>query len=155
MGQRKMIHCVIDTNVVISAILFGGAPGELVNIWETGRITPHITKEIMAEYIRVLAYPKFELSEEEINFIIHQKILPFFKVAKSKPGPSIIKKDPDDDKFILCAKAANAKTIISGDQHLLNLKSYHGIKILTPSQFLKNESKSYSLTFSVSNLAPI
>ena len=78
-----MIYCVIDTNVVISAILFGGTPGELVGLWKTGRITPYITKEIIAEYIRVLAYPKFELSEEEINFIIHQEILPFFKVVKS------------------------------------------------------------------------
>jgi putative PIN family toxin of toxin-antitoxin system len=137
MGQEKVILCVIDTNVVISAILFGGAPGKLVDLWKTGRIAPLITEEIMTEYIRVLAYPKFKLSEEEINYIIHREILPFFKVVKSVPGPSIIKKDPDDDKFIQCAKAGNAKIIISGDQHLLALKSYKDIEILTPNQFLQ------------------
>ena len=130
------MNTVIDTNVIISAILFGGGQGKLIDLWKKGQITPLITEEIMAEYIRVLAYPKFKLSEEEINYIIHQEILPFFKVVKSKPGPSIIKKDPDDDKFIQCAEFGNAQIIISGDRHLLALKSHHGIKILTPSQIL-------------------
>jgi len=89
----------------------------------------------MTEYIRVLAYPKFKLSEEEINYIIHQEILPFFKVVKSVPGSSIVKQDPDDDKFIQCAEAGKAKIIISGDQHLLALKSHNNIKIHTPTQF--------------------
>ena len=137
MGQGKTTYCVIDTNVVISAILFGGAPGKLIDLRQTGRITPLITEEIMAEYIRVIAYRKFKLSEEEINYIIHQEILPFFKVVKSAPSPSIIIKDPDDDKFIQCAEAGKAKIIISGDRHLLALKFHHDIKILTPSQFLQ------------------
>ena len=131
------MNIVIDTNVIISAILFGGIPGRLIELWKRRTITPLITEEIMSEYLRVLAYPKFELSEEEINYIIHQEILPFFKVVKSKPGPPIIENDPDDDKFIQCAKAGKAKIIISGDQHLLALKSYKEIKILTPSQFLE------------------
>ena len=137
MGQEKMITIVIDTNVVISALLFGGGPGKLIELWKKKRIRPLISEEIMTEYLRVLAYPKFKLSEEEINYIIHQEILPFFKVVKSIPGPSIIKKDPDDDKFIQCAEAGNANIVISGDSHLLALKSYHGITILTPTQFLE------------------
>lgn len=132
------MNIVIDTNVVISAILFGGTPGKLIDLWKPGRIVPLITEEIMTEYIRVLAYPKFQLSEEEINYIIHEEILPYFKVIKSVPGPSIIKKDPDDDKFIQCAKAGKAKIIISGDRHLLALKSYKDIEIRTPNHFLSN-----------------
>ena len=120
-----------------SAILFGGIPGKLIELWKKGSITPLITEDIMAEYLRVLAYPKFKLSEEEVHYIIHQEILPFFKVVNSKPGSSIIKKDPDDDKFIQCAIAGQAKIIISGDRHLLAQKSYKEIKILTPSQFLE------------------
>ena len=137
MGQEKVTTVVIDTNVVISALLFGGTPGKLVELWQKGHIEPVISEEIMTEYLRVLTYPKFKLSEEEINYIIHQEILPFFKVVKSIPSPSIIKKDPDDDKFIQCAQAGNANIIISGDSHLLALKSYHGITILTPTQFLE------------------
>ena len=132
------MNIVIDTNVAVSAILFGGSPGKLIELWKAGRIRPLITQEILTEYIRVLAYPKFKLSEDEINYIIHQEILPYFKVVKSVPGPSIVKKDPDDDKFIRCAEAGNAEIIITGDQHLLALGSYKDIKILTASQFLEN-----------------
>ena len=130
------MNIVVDTNVVVSAILFGGTPGALINLWKSGRIRPLITQEILTEYIRVLAYPKFKLSEDEINYIIHQEILPFFKVVKSVPGPSVIKEDPDDDKFIQCAEAGKAKIIISGDRHLLSFKSQYGIDIMTTNQFL-------------------
>ena len=131
------MNIVIDTNVVISALLFGGTPGKLIKLWKKGSITPLITEEIMDEYLKVLAYKKFQLSEEEIHYIIHQEILPYFKVVKSKPGPPIIKKDPDDDKFIQCAKAGKAKIIVTGDHHLLAQKSYKEIKILSPGQFLE------------------
>ncbi len=144
MGQKKMITVVIDTNVVISALLFGGVPGKLIEFWKEKRIRPLISEEILTEYLRVLAYPKFSLSEEEINFIIHQEILPYFKVVKSVSGPSIIKKDPDDDKFIRCAEAGNANMIISGDSHLLDLKFHHGISILTPTQFLEKIAENQS-----------
>jgi predicted nucleic acid-binding protein len=80
---------------------------------------------------------KFKLSEEEIHYVVHQEILPFFKVVKSKPSPSITKEDSDDDKFIQCAKARKAKVIISGDRHLLALKSHHCINILATGQFLE------------------
>ena len=132
------MNIVIDTNVLISAFLFGGAPSRLIDLWKSGRIKPLITKEILTEYIRVLAYPKFKLTENEIDYIIHEEIMPFFKAVKSASSPSIIKEDPDDDKFIQCAIAGKAKYIISGDQHLLALKSYKNIKILTPSQFIEN-----------------
>ena len=94
MGQEKMITIVIDTNVVISALLFGGAPGKLIELWKKKRIRPLISEEIMTEYLRVLAYPKFKLSEEEINYIIHQEILPYFNVVKVFQAPQSSKKIP-------------------------------------------------------------
>jgi putative PIN family toxin of toxin-antitoxin system len=129
MGALKV---VIDTNVVISALLFGGAPGKLIAFWQRGIIRPAASKEIIDEYLRVLTYPKFELSEEEINYLLYQEIIPYFDVIDAHPGPRIIKKDPEDDKFIICASAA----IISGDRHLLALKEYQKIKILSPSEFI-------------------
>ena len=135
MGKIKV---VIDTNVFVSAILFGGIPGELIPLWKSGRITPLASKEIIDEYIKVLAYPKFELSEAEINYILYSEMLPYIHVVVPKPGRKIVKKDPSDDKFIHCAKTGKASAIISGDQHLLNLKTYQKIKILTPAEFLEN-----------------
>ena len=137
MGKIKKIRTVIDTNVIISAILFGGIPGELISLWKSGHIQPLASKDIIDEYIKVLTYPKFKLSEKEINYILYNEILPYFEVVTLKPGQAIIQKDPSDDKFIHCANAGRASVIISGDQHLINLKSYGKIKILTPSQFLE------------------
>ena len=136
MGKIKVKRIVIDTNVVISAFLFGGEPGELVPLWKNGRIEPLASKEIVDEYLRVLTYPNFGLSQKEIDFILYQEILPHFEIVRAKPGPIIVRDDPSDDKFIRCAEAGNAKTIISGDQHLLRLKRYRAIEIMTPAQFL-------------------
>ncbi len=136
MGQVKVTRVVIDTNVVISAFLFEGGPGELVPLWKSGRINPLASREIIDEYLRVLTYPKFGLAPEEIDFILYQEILPHFEIVRAKPGPVIVRDDPSDDKFIRCAEAGNAKIIISGDQHLLRLKRYRAIEIMTPGQFL-------------------
>jgi len=137
MGKIKEIRAVIDTNVIVSAILFGGIPGKLISLWKSGRITPLASKDMIDEYIKVLAYPKFKLSENEINYIFYNEILPYFEVVTPKPGRKIIQEDPSDDKFIHCAESGKASVIVSGDHHLLNLKSYDKIKILTPYQFLK------------------
>jgi putative PIN family toxin of toxin-antitoxin system len=132
-----VILVVIDTNVVISALLFGGMPGKLIILWKNERIKPLVSREIIDEYLKVLAYPKFKLSEEEINYILYQEILPFFEVIVVEQRPVIIKADPSDDKFIRCAQSGKAKVIISGDKHLLALKPHRKIKILSPSQFLE------------------
>ena len=137
MGKVKVKRVVIDTNVVISALLFGGEPGELIPLWKSGRIKPLASKEMVDEYLRVLTYPKFGLTSEEINFLLYQAIVPYFEIVRAKAGRVIVGDDPSDDKFIRCAEAGRAKTIISGDQHLLRLKSFGAISILTPVQFLK------------------
>ena len=134
MGTRKV---VVDTNVVVSALLFGGHPGRLIELWQMGAIKPMASKQIIDEYLRVLTYPKFNLSEEEINFLLYQQILPFFDVIDVHRGPGIIKEDPGDDKFIRCALAGKAKFIISGDRHLLALKFYRKIKIVSPADCIK------------------
>ena len=136
MGQSKIKSVIIDANVLVSALLFGGVPGKLIPLWKEGIVRPRASKEIIEEYIRVLAYPKFELSEEEINFLLHYEILPYFEILRIKEGPTLVAKDPSDDKFIRCAQAAGAKIIISGDQHLLKLSPYRQIRILSPADFL-------------------
>ncbi len=133
MGKIKV---VIDTNVFISAMLFGGTPGELIPLWKTGHIVPLISKPILDEYLNVLAYPKFELSEAEINYILYVETLPYVDVIFPASSGKVIKNDPTDDKFLHCAKAGNARAIISGDHHLLNLVSYQNINIQTPADFL-------------------
>ena len=132
-----MKRVVLDTNVIVSALLFGGTPGRLISLWKDKIIQPLVTKEIILEYLRVLAYPDFQLTENEIHFILYHEMLPFFKEVDIKSRTAVIEKDPSDDKFLHCAKAGKASAIISGDKHLLNLKSFGSILIMSPAQFLK------------------
>ena len=137
MGAIEMIPVVIDTNDFVSALLFGGTPGKLIALWKSGKIKPHLTSEILAEILRVLAYPKFQLTENEIQYLLYVETLPFCTVVAAKSGSAIVKADPSDDIFLRCCEAAKVKALISGDNHLLNLKSHAKAQIITPSQFLK------------------
>ncbi len=137
MGPKKITRVIIDTNVVISGLLFGGTPGEVVTLWQSGKILPIASQQIIQEYLSVLAYPKFDLTEREISFLMYHEILPHFEIIKVIPRRvSIVQNDPSDDKFIFCALPAKAHTIISGDRNLLALGPYQGIEILSPSNFL-------------------
>ena len=137
MGAIEMIPVVIDTNVFVSALLFGGTPGKLIALWKSGKIQPHLTSEILAEILRVLAYPKFQLTENEIQYLLYVETLPFCTVVAGKSGSAIIKEDPSDDMFLRCCEVVMARALISGDNHLLKLNSHRNTLILTPSRFLK------------------
>ena len=78
------MRVVLDTNVLVSALLFTGISSELVPLWQKGTITVLLSREILEEYLRVFAYPKFQLSEGEIKRLIEEELLPFVRVIK--PG---------------------------------------------------------------------
>jgi len=135
MGTRQVKKIVIDTNVLVSAFLFGGVPGELIPLWKDGRIQPLASPDIIDEFIRVLSYPKFQLIEKDIDFLLNQEILPWFAVVSVKTDRSFVADDPDDDKFIWCALAGGAEYIISGDEHLLHLNP-SPVPVMSPAEFL-------------------
>lgn len=141
MGTVQIMRVVIDTNVVVSALLFNGTPGKLIPMWKEKLILPLISRKILEEYLRVLAYPKFELTEADINFLIYNEILPWFQTVEVKRTEKIVREDPSDDKFLACAIAGNADIVVSGDRHLLDLGSFKSIQIMTPSQLLQKETR--------------
>ena len=136
LGAIKVKRVVIDTNVLVSALLFGGHPGELITLWKERRIQPLSSRDIMEEYLRVLAYPKFCLSEEEIEYILSQEVLPWFEVIMVQPGQPFVIDDSSDDKFIWCALEGSGEAIISSDHHLLKLSSCP-VPIFSPFEFLR------------------
>ena len=77
MGAVEVIRVVLDTNVLVSGLLFGGTPGRLMDPWKVGSIRPLMSGEMVDELLRVLAYPKFELSEEEIYYLLYVEVLPY------------------------------------------------------------------------------
>ena len=87
---------------------------------------------------------KFELTENEIQYLLYEEILPFCKVVKPKSGSLTIKDDPSDDMFLRCSERAKAKALISGDHHLLSMRSHRNTLVLSPLQFLKKFNEELS-----------
>ena len=129
-----MIKVVIETNVFISSF-FGGIPREIINLWRDGQITICISQSILEEYIKVLnrlGIDKHEITKLTKLFAEGYNLI----FAATTPKIEIVKDDPDDNKFIECAVELGAKTIISGDNHLLKIGKYIDIKILSPREFM-------------------
>ena len=136
MGPEKVIRVVLDTNIVVSALLFGGQLERLIELWKEGKILPLCSKEIIDEYLKVLSYPKFQLTEEEISYLLTQEILPWFEVVEVPNGKPYVEADPEDDKFIWCAIEGKAELIVSGDKHLLAYTN-SPLSIVPVKEFLK------------------
>ena len=139
MGKKpkKIILVVLDTNVLISALLFKGELSRIVGSWQKGKIIPVISKETFGELRIVLEYPKFSLPRAEIESLIEHEILPFFEVVNVSKHVKGACRDPGDDKFISCALSANADCIVTGDKDLSDLRKYQSIKIIHASDFIK------------------
>ena len=98
-----------------------------------------LSKAVFIEYLRVLAYPKFKLSGEEIKALVDEYVLPFAEMVTVVETPAIIREDPADDKFLALAAAGRARYIVSGDNHLLALRELRRVKIVTAREFLDAE----------------
>ena len=139
MGEKpkKIKRVVLDTNVLISALLFKGDLSKIMVLWQKGEIILVFSKETFAELRTVLEYPKFSLSRGEIKSIIEHEILPFIEVVNVSKHVKGVCRDPGDDKFISCAISASADCIVSGDKDLSDLKRHQSIKIIHASDFIK------------------
>ncbi len=130
------MRVVIDTNVFVSSF-FGGNPRKVIDLWKQGKITLCVSKRIIEEYIEVLRRVGLK-NEKEIAELLSLFARGFNLLFSSKtPRLKVVADDPDDDKFVECAVALDARCIISGDKALTELSEYMGIKILTPKEFLK------------------
>ena len=139
MGKRpkEIMRVVLDTNVLISALLFKGELSRMVRLWQEGKIVPIISKETFDELRAVLEYSKFSLSRAEIKSLIERETLPFFEVVHVSKHVKGACRDPEDDKFISCAISANADCIVTGDKDLSDLKKYQSVRIIHASNFIK------------------
>ena len=130
------MNIVFDTNVLLSATLWQGSVAQkllfkLIN----ANIPIFSSPEILAEYKNVLKRD-FAYTDQDIVQIM-ERVLLFLTVLTPTEKVDIIKEDPDDNKIIECALASHANYIITYDKkHLLKIKEYCGIKLITPEQFL-------------------
>lgn len=132
---------VLVTNVVISGLLVPeGPPGRIIDLWADGKIDVVVSPAVITEYMEVFLRPKFakagtmeerqQLLEGFINLANTILVLPDIEI-------DIINADPSDNRFLECARTGETDCIISGDSHLLALKEYEEIPIITPGQFLE------------------
>ena len=126
---------VLDTNIFISAVFWEGKPYIVVKKAINQEVIVFISNYIIDEIRNVLARD-FNLGKQEIDDIVNA-VLYFTHLIKPKESVKVIKDDQKDDKILDCAIACKADFIISQDNHLLNLKSFRGIKIASPEEFLK------------------
>lgn len=132
-----MIRAVLDTNVVVSALLFSGSPSRLISAWQSGRLPLVVSAPILDEYIRVLAYPKFKLTNTEIRGLLEEELIPFMETVTAVPTNIPDLRDPDDAKFITCAVAAGVRWLVRGDDDLLSLHHVESVDILSVTAFLQ------------------
>ena len=131
-----MLKVVCDTNIFISAILFGGKPELIIRHSKSKKIEILVSQDILAELSGILKR-KFHWNDLQIMHAA-DSIRRNTTLITPKQTINIIKKHDPDNRILECAVEGNASYIISGDKnHLQPLNEYRGIKIISPSKFLK------------------
>lgn len=137
MGQKVTpVRVVVDTNVLVSGLLFGGEPGRIHDLWIAGRLVLLLSSATFTEFNRVLSYPKFRLSAAEITMLIEEELLPYAEVVEVTEDTTGACRDPEDDKFLALAASGKAACIVTGDQDLLVLQVFRDTRIITVSELL-------------------
>ena len=133
-----MHKIVIDTNTLVSAVGWKGAPRKVFDLFIDNKLKIITSNELIDEFIEVIFRPKFDFLQKDVKLTIIRAIISNSDIVDPKMKLNIIKEDEKDNKFLECALTGDAKFIISGDNHLLKLKEFEGIKIVNASKFLKD-----------------
>ena len=128
------MRIVVDTNIIISGIFFGGKPRNLLQKCFSGTLQMVCSKEIYIEYIETIERLT-KKSGREIGKETEELLVEYLEFIENRYHDSY-SRDPDDDKFINCARSGRIKFIISGDKNLLVLKDIENIQIIGVAAFL-------------------
>ena len=135
------MRVVLDANIFISGIFFGGKLRKILDLIEEKKITPCFTVTTLKELEYILSHEKFTQQRKLLSFVIADFLarLKDYSLIFLQPTriPKIVKEDLADNYLLACALMAQASFIISGDKHLLKLRKFHNIPILSPKEFLK------------------
>ncbi len=131
---------VLDTNVIVSALLSpGGPPAEIISRWEADQFEVVTSPPLLSELKRALQYPrvkKYLKSSPDDVTAFAERFGRVARVVQPRLALDVIEDDPADNRVLECAIAGGAAYIISGDDHLLQVKVYKDIVILSPAAFL-------------------
>lgn len=138
------LRVVLDTNVVLSSLVFGGSlAGQVRRAWQQGAVLPLTSTGTVQELVRVLAYPKLRLTQAEQDELLAD-FLPYTKTVRiPQPPPKVPAcRDVLDEPFMHLAVAGKARVLVSGDRDLLAIATeferVSGCPILTMDAFFKH-----------------
>jgi len=140
-NRARPSRVVLDTNVFVSGILFGGKPGRILSRAREGNLRLLLSAEILEEYIRVLSYPKFDLPAADIKRLIREELILFSEPVLIHTDIRFIREDPADDKYLALAVDGKADALLSGGRHLLRAGAFRNIPILTVEAFLSKSRR--------------
>lgn len=130
------MRVVIDTNIIVSGYL-GGALEVLIVAWKSGKFTLIVSDAIANEYHTILKRPKFKIERTELDDF-SALLLDKAEFVIPLETVNAILADPTDNKFLEAAVAGKVNFIVSGDGHLLELKSFREIPIITAREFINS-----------------
>lgn len=138
------VRVVLDTNVVLSALVFGGgAAGRVRRAWQQGALLPLASNATVQELVRVLAYPKFRLTQQDQDELLAD-YLPYAQTVRiPQPPPTVPAcRDVLDEPFMHLAVAGRAQVLVSGDRDFLAIaaefEQASGCPILTIDAFFRH-----------------
>lgn len=131
------MRIVVDTNVLVSGLMFGGTPARVLSAWTDGVVMLVVSPAILEEYRRVgLELAKGRIDLQETLEMLLTLIAVHATVIDAPALSERVSDDPDDDKFLAAAAASGAKLIVSGDKHLLRASGWSDIEVLKPRAFV-------------------
>jgi putative PIN family toxin of toxin-antitoxin system len=134
------VRLVLDTNVVASAILWGGTPPQLVDAAKAGVFELVTSQTLLAEQLDVLGRKKFAARLQDAGLTpqgIVDDLRRLAPVVSPPAVPRVVPNDPDDDHVLAGALDGSADLVVSGDRHLLVIGSFEGMPIVTASEAVR------------------
>jgi putative PIN family toxin of toxin-antitoxin system len=138
------VRAVLDTNIVVSGLLWRAAPRQVLDAARDKRISLHTSSVLLDELAEVLSRSHLAsviAANRASPAFLMQRYAMLAQTVIPAQTARVVAKDIDDDAVIACALAAQADLIVSGDAHLLNLKSFHGMPIVTATEALARIGK--------------
>lgn len=136
------MRIVIDTNVVASGIVFGGKPERLLELAIKNDVEMCVSPQILAEYDEIIARLSAKYLAHTIEITLQDLTDNALLVTPSQTVT--VCRDPDDNKFIECAMEGKCLYIVSGDNDLLDLRSYADVEIVTVAEFFERYGNQFS-----------
>lgn len=135
---------VVDTNVIVSGILWTGAPHRLLALAWSSDLVIVSSPELLAELGEVLSRSEFALrlgrAGREPEAVLRD-FAALCEIVRSAALPEPVCRDPDDDHVLACALASKADLVVSGDEDLLSLVSYRDIPIVDAAEALRRSER--------------